>query len=107
MVTGKNRQVEGLKSLKKDLTKGMKLFIIWMFNKSLCRLFNMKKKSKLIVQKRKLYRFGGSLGILLPREFVKMHGLKEGQEIPVLADHILKIVPMSEEVYTEEDSTQN
>jgi antitoxin component of MazEF toxin-antitoxin module len=55
------------------------------------------RKAKLIVEKRKIYKFGGSFGILLPKEFVQAHNLKEGDEIPVLANHILKIVPMSEE----------
>jgi antitoxin component of MazEF toxin-antitoxin module len=56
-----------------------------------------KQKGRLIVEKRKIYKFGGSFGILLPKEFIEAHNLKEGDEVPVLANHILKIVPMSEE----------
>ena len=54
------------------------------------------KNVMLIVIKRKVHKIGGSLMIALPAEFVQAHGIKEGDELPVLADHILKIVPMAE-----------
>ena len=59
----------------------------------------VKKKPPLIVQKKKLHKIGGSLMIALPPEFIEAHGLKEGDFIPLLANHILKIVPMSEGIF--------
>ena len=56
-----------------------------------------KKKHQLIVEKRKVYRIGGSLMIGLPPEFTAAHNIQEGDMLPVLANHILKIVPMPEE----------
>ncbi len=56
----------------------------------------MNQKRVLIVEKRKVFRMGGSLMIGLPPEFTRIHNIKEGDELPVLANHIIKIVPMSE-----------
>ena len=39
---------------------------------------------------------GDSLYICLPREFIRLHGLKRGDKVPVLAGQILKVVPMKE-----------
>lgn len=58
----------------------------------------MPEEPTLIVEKRKVYRIGGSLMIALPPAFTRIHKIKEGDEVPVLAKHILKIVPMSEAV---------
>lgn len=62
----------------------------------------MKKKKQLnfepVMKLRKIIRAGSgdSLYICLPREFIKLHGLKKGDKVPVLAGHILKVVPMKE-----------
>ena len=56
----------------------------------------VEKVTTLIVVKRKVFGIGGSLAITLPAEFVKLHNIKDGDEIPVLANHILKVVPMAE-----------
>lgn len=62
-----------------------------------------REKQQLIVEKRKVHRMGGSLMIVLPPGFTRAHNIQEGDELPVLADHILKIVPMPEE--REEESS--
>ncbi len=58
----------------------------------------MKKKEKPHVTAgvRKVIALGGSLAITLPKEFVKAHNIKEGDDLPVAADHILKVIPMAE-----------
>jgi len=57
----------------------------------------MKKKSEgPIVKLRKAVEQHGTLYISLPREFVDKHGIKPGEKLPVIANHILKIVPMKE-----------
>jgi len=45
---------------------------------------------------RKLIKYGESLAITLPPEWVEKHGLKPGDEVPIVADSILKIVPVKE-----------
>lgn len=45
---------------------------------------------------RKIIRLGGSLVIALPSEFVDQHGLKEGDDLPYAANHIIKYIPMME-----------
>lgn len=57
----------------------------------------MEDKKQITVQKRRVHRIGGSLMIVLPPEFTEAHNIKEGDELPVLANHILKIVPMAEQ----------
>jgi len=44
----------------------------------------------------KIHKIGNSLMVTLPAEWVAKHHLQEGDDIPVLADNILKVVPMSE-----------
>ena len=56
----------------------------------------MSKKETLIVEKRKVHKVGGSLMIALPPGFIEAHNIKEGDLLPVIADHLLKIVPMPE-----------
>lgn len=58
----------------------------------------MTQEPNLIVEKRRVFKIGGSLMIALPPEFARIHNIREGDEVPVLASHILKIVPMSEAV---------
>jgi bifunctional DNA-binding transcriptional regulator/antitoxin component of YhaV-PrlF toxin-antitoxin module len=61
--------------------------------------FSMKStkgKSRLIVKLRRAVSQNGTIYIALPREFVELHGIKAGDKLPVIADHILKVVPMKE-----------
>ena len=56
-----------------------------------------KKKNRPIVKVRSVLRVGKTYYIALPREFVNLHGIEKGDRLPVLADHIMKVVPMKEE----------
>jgi len=56
----------------------------------------MKKTDTPIAKIRSLIHIGQSLAITLPKEFVTKHGLKKGEKIPVVADSIVKIIPMKE-----------
>ncbi len=37
-----------------------------------------------------------SIDLNIPPEFIKLHKIEKGEKLPVLADHIIKIVPMKE-----------
>jgi antitoxin component of MazEF toxin-antitoxin module len=50
----------------------------------------------IITTTRKVLRLGNSLAITLPVSFTRAHGIKEGDDLPIVADHILKIIPMLE-----------
>ncbi len=54
------------------------------------------KKRKVTAETRKVIRLGGSLVITLPDSFVKAHDIKEGDDLPVAANHIMKVIPMPE-----------
>ncbi|MGD0276060.1 MAG: hypothetical protein ABSB79_08390 [Syntrophales bacterium] len=56
-----------------------------------------KKKTYPIAKIRSVIRQGSTYYIAMPPEFVKLHGIKKGDHLPVLADHIMKVVPMKEE----------
>ena len=49
-----------------------------------------------IIESRQLLKIGRSHYISIPKEFLEAHGLKAGDWLPVAANHILKIIPMSE-----------
>jgi len=51
---------------------------------------------EIVVAVRKISRFGDSLYVALPREFLERHGLKAGDEVAIVANHIAKIVPVKE-----------
>lgn len=53
-------------------------------------------EGKAIAGVRKLIRYGGSLAITLPPEWCEKHGLKPGDEVPFVANTVLKIVPVKE-----------
>ena len=36
------------------------------------------------------------MAITLPVSFTRAHGIKEGDDLPIVADHILKVIPMPE-----------
>ena len=55
-----------------------------------------KKRFSLIAKVAKVHKVGGSLMVTLPDAFVKAHGISEGDEVGILANHILKIDPMKE-----------
>ena len=46
-----------------------------------------------LVKKRKVTRTGSSLTVTLPEEFVKAYDLQAGDEVAVVADHWLQVVP--------------
>jgi hypothetical protein len=60
-----------------------------------------KKKSKdnlgPVVKLRKAVKINKTLYVALPREFIEMHDIKPGERLPVICNHILKIVPMKEQ----------
>ena len=41
----------------------------------------------------KVHQISGSLLITLPRDFVKQHNIKKGDEVGLLCDHWLQVVP--------------
>lgn len=59
----------------------------------------MKKKDEggIIVETQKVHKIGGSLMIRIPPRFARANMIKAGDMVPVLADHILKLVPMAEQ----------
>ena len=56
----------------------------------------MVKRSRVIAGTRKVLRLGGSLVFSLPAEFCHLHHIKEGDDLPFAADHIMKVIPMPE-----------
>lgn len=55
------------------------------------------EKAHLISAHRQLRKVRDSYYISIPREFVEWHRLKEGDVLPIVGNHILKIIPMKEE----------
>lgn len=55
-----------------------------------------KNETGLIVTLRKVVFTGNTYYISLPRKFIELHGIKKGEKLPIVADHILKIIPMKE-----------
>jgi len=55
-----------------------------------------KENSGPIVKLRRVLKSGSSYYISIPPEFIHLHGIKKGDRLPVLADHIMKVVPMNE-----------
>lgn len=53
-------------------------------------------RKKPITQTRRVIKLGNSYAITLPPEWVKQSKIKAGDDIPIVADAILKIVPMPE-----------
>jgi len=54
------------------------------------------KPARVIAGTRRVVRMGGSLVISLPAEFCHLHHIKEGDDLPFAADHIMKVIPMPE-----------
>ena len=57
---------------------------------------------KVIAGVRRIVRMGGSYYVALPKEFLERHGLKEGDELPYVGNHVLKFVPVLEEEWSDE-----
>jgi antitoxin component of MazEF toxin-antitoxin module len=55
-----------------------------------------RRNDDLVAKVRTIFRSGESLCITLPKKFVVKHGLKPGDRIPVIANSILKAIPMQE-----------
>lgn len=49
-----------------------------------------------ITENRRIVRIGRAWYLNLPPEFIAEHGLKNGDKVPITADHILKVIPHSE-----------
>ncbi len=56
----------------------------------------MGKPARVIAGTRRVVRMGGSLVISLPAEFCYLHHIKEVDDFPFAADHIIKVIPMPE-----------
>ena len=56
----------------------------------------MKKKTTKIAKIGRVHKIGGSLMITLPAEFTSFHGIKKGDDVGLLANHLLTIHPMKE-----------
>lgn len=55
------------------------------------------KPGDVIAEVRRVIKIGRSHYISIPPEFLKAHNIKQGDKIPIAADHIMKIIPMPEE----------
>lgn len=55
-----------------------------------------KNSAEPVIKLRRLVKLGNSLYVCIPREFIALHDLKKGEKVPVLANHIMKVVPMKE-----------
>lgn len=56
----------------------------------------VKDSGSIVVKKRTLRQQGGSLVFSIPREWVDKHGLKEGDEVGLVGNSILKVIPVKE-----------
>lgn len=54
------------------------------------------KLSEPITENRRVLRIGSAYYLNLPPEFVRAHGIRAGQKVPITADHLLKVIPESE-----------
>lgn len=49
-----------------------------------------------ITETRRVFKIGDSLAITLPKKFTKAHDIEDGDDLSIVADHILKVIPMAE-----------
>lgn len=54
------------------------------------------RKNEPITQNRRIRKIGSSYYLNLPPEFVAQNNIQPGDRVPVVANHILKVIPMSE-----------
>jgi len=57
---------------------------------------NHRKPGEPITENRRVIKISGAYYLNLPREFVESNGIQTGQKVPVVANHILKVIPMPE-----------
>jgi len=55
-----------------------------------------KRNDELIAKVRTIFSSGKSLVITIPKRFAEKHGLRAGDRVPVIANTILKVIPMKE-----------
>lgn len=55
-----------------------------------------RKEQELVVKLRRVIKNQSSYYISIPPEFIRLHGIKKGDKLPVLAGHIMKVVPMND-----------
>ena len=55
------------------------------------------KPGEVIAEARQVIKIGRSHYISIPPEFLEAHNIKQGDMLPIAADHIMKIIPMPEE----------
>ena len=55
------------------------------------------KPGDVIAEVRRVIKIGRSHYISIPPEFLEAHNIKQGDKIPIAANHIMKIIPMAEE----------
>ena len=58
----------------------------------------MNKKELPIITKRKLVTSGGSIVVSIPKEWLKRHSLNSGDEVLIIANNSLKILPRDEKI---------
>ena len=56
------------------------------------------KDTHILAETRLLVKQGGAVYLSMPQEWLRRHNLKPGDRVPVVADGVLKVVPVSEEV---------
>ena len=55
---------------------------------------------------RKVIKQGNSLAITLPVSFTRAHGIKAGDDLAIVANHILRVIPMPEDREDEDIDTR-
>ena len=54
----------------------------------------MKGKKKALAGTRRVQKVGGSLKIAIPADFIAAHNIKEGDDLPYAANHMIAYVPV-------------
>jgi len=60
-------------------------------------------RGDIVAEPRQVIKIGHSYYISLPPEFMKAHGIKQGDWLPTAANHILKVIPMPEGKYASDE----
>ena len=55
------------------------------------------KEQKVMGGTRRVIKLGNSLAITLPSQFTQANSIKEGDDLPFAASHIMKLIPMPED----------
>lgn len=56
-----------------------------------------KREPSVLGGTRRVIKLGDSLAVTLPRKFWEANGIREGDDLPYAANHIIKFIPMAEE----------